>query len=204
MRPEVTAVFPSTCPSPRTARSPGTMLVWCREQKRVPGSGWWAGQGGFTLMHPGSVGFFHQPLELRHKRARAQGHAHTNRRSLFAFISSQCTHVQKPCAGTGKRKLRVVKLSETRGTLPSLLLSTSRCSTHDCPALLLKTLAGQKRHDCETSEGIKLTAEAEIGISDGFSSYLDATPASGCDSTQILSGISSGWKRKNCDFMSKG
>lgn len=172
MRPEVTAVFPSTCPSPRTARSPGTMLVWCREQKRVPGSGWWAGQGGFTLMHPGSVGFFHQPLELRHTRARARGHARTNRRSLFAFISSQRTHVQKPCAGTGERKLRVARLSETRGTLPSLLLSTSRCSPHDCCAPLLKTLAGRKRHDCETSEGIKLTAAAELGISGGFSSHF--------------------------------
>lgn len=71
MRLEVTAVLvhvsiPSDTQLGLAGDLEGGGPVLCQEQKCGLGSGWWAGQGGFTLMHLGSAGFFRQPLKLTH------------------------------------------------------------------------------------------------------------------------------------------
>lgn len=93
MRFEVTAVLVHvSIPSDTQlwlAEAEGGEPGLCQEQKCGLGSGWWAGQGGFTLMHPGSADFFRQPLKLTYT------HAHTCiNTSSFSLDLPSTTHSQ--------------------------------------------------------------------------------------------------------------
>lgn len=136
VRPEVTAVFPKhvSVPSDCTLSGYDAGLVSGAETRSgvrlVGGSGRvYANASWQRRLFPSAA------RAQTHTYARTRTRTHEPLQSFGLHLLTGHSRSKTLCR---RRQKEVVRLSET---LPSLLLSTSRCSPPDCRAPLLKTLA---------------------------------------------------------------